>query len=557
MKKWLLPSLILFCLLFAAQPCAAADEADKQNEIQLDADSVAYTENTGIAVAEGNVKVRNKDLRLFAPYAEYDSAKQTVDAFSDSRNSVTLMSGTSKLNGKHLTYNLATRRGVMTQASGKMDAFYMKGRDVKVMPMEDAIKQGVVTGGRKAKNDDEVVAEWLEVTSTTCDFDHPHYRLVTKRAVIIPGKKVILKRPKFYIGKSLLFTYPFDYIARIGKREESLMPYIGYDSEKGAGFGVKGPVSLGEWGELSIGAIYWSKDIWEARLRYQKEITEGLSAYFEADRLYDKDEVETMWRPQWGLNYAKSGWSAKLYWAQRELIETEMRPGEEVRYNVWSDPEISFATPWFLDGGSGGKFRLLGAYGRYQENRGGVSLPWLNRLALGAEFNGAPDVGDFFFKPYYGAKYRYFTYSDDADTTQKVFDAWGGVRWNIGSVSFNSMYFWRDAQGGSPMGWDRYADNENIYQTITFPLPFGAPWEKWTFSVTGAYDLMVDRLSTMNYTLTYDKHCITWQLRVKDNLAGDDDYEIGLIFWINAYPENKFGIGTEEKIDTSRQKVGF
>ena len=37
------------------------------------------------------------------------------------------------------------------------------------------------------------------------------------------------------------------------------------------------------------------------------------------------------------------------------------------------------------------------------------------------------------------------------------------------------------------LAWDRYSDNENFIRPYP-SLPFGASWEKWTFSVTAAYD---------------------------------------------------------------------
>ena len=37
------------------------------NEVFLDADEISFDEHTGIAIAEGNVRVRNKDVRMFAP----------------------------------------------------------------------------------------------------------------------------------------------------------------------------------------------------------------------------------------------------------------------------------------------------------------------------------------------------------------------------------------------------------------------------------------------------------------------------------------------------------
>ena len=542
---------LIFTCAFLLTPLSAEETPD---EVHIDADSVVYQENTGIATADGNVKVRNKTMRMFAPHVEYNSNNQLVEAFSDQRGKVTLFSGPDKLTGEHLTYSLETRRGVLTDASGKMDALYLYGGDVKVMPMDDAVKFGALKSRpQKSKKDaeDEQITEWLNVTTTTCDFEKPHYRLKSKKVVIIPNKKIIIRRPRIYIGEKCIFTYPFDYVAKLGPKEQSLLPYFSYDSNKGMGGGLKGYIELGNFGELNVNAIYWSDNLWEARLSYRREILQGLSVFFESKRLYNTDDKDIMWRPKWGLEYnAPNGWRAQIVESQRELIETEMRPGLEQRYNVWSDPEFSVYSPWFGKASNGASIRFFGIYGRYQDNLVTVQ-PWTERIVLGTELTGAPEVGEFFFKPYYGARYVYLTY-EGGEQTQDLVDGWFGVTWNLGEVHFNTQYFRRWAEGTSPLAWDRYVDNENIYQTVSFPLPFGASWEKWTLSVTAAYDSITQEVASMRYSVNYNKHCITWRLWVKDNKASDE-ITGGLFFYINAYPEYKIGVESDTNSEATKK----
>lgn len=520
-----------------------------RDEVFLDADSVTYGEKTGLATATGNVKVRNKETRLFAPYAEYDANTNIVDAFSDHREDVTIITDGQRFTGKHLTYNMETRRGIMTQVSGKSEAMYMQGGTVKLMPVEDAVKQGIISAPRRKKNQSqqEDVAQWIGVTSTTCDFTNPHYSLVSKNVIIYPGKRTVLKRPKFYIGKTLIMTYPFDYIITQKKQKDTIFPIFRYDSDKGMGFGLRGPIDLGEYGQLDLAGVWWTNDIVEAKFRYEYEITNGLTLFGDTKRLYNKDLEDTIWRPSWGLNYSNNGWSAKLWWAQRELVTTEMKPGITHDHNVWRDPEFQLYTPWFKDGVTGGKFRAFGIWGRYQDNSG-TNAQWYDRSAYGAEYDGQPSWSLGFLKPFYGARYTYFDYTN-ADRTQDVTDLWFGFNYKIGTFDFNSYFFRRWAHDGSPMSWDDYSENKVLYQTIGFPLPIGASWEKWYFSVTGAYSFAINEyddneLSSLRYTLTYDKHCMTWQLWYLDNRA-DEETKIGLTFFINAYPEYKLELGSD------------
>ena len=547
---------LVFALVFLLSPLSAEEKPD---EVHIDGDSVVYEENTGIATADGDVKVRNKDLRLFAPHVEYNSNNQIVEAFSDERGKVTLLSGPNKLVGDHLTYSLDTRRGVLTDASGKMDALYMQGRDVRVMPMSDAVKFGVFKSRpkkSKADAEDESITEWLNVTTTTCDFERPHFKLFSKKIIVIPGKKMIIRRPRIYIGGKCIFTYPFDYIAKLGPRDQSLMPYFAYESNKGMGAGIKGIIDVGKLGEVKVAAIYWSKNIWEAKLSYRKEILDGLSVFIESKRLYNSDDDEIMWRPKWGLEYyAPNGWRAILFQSQRELIQTEMTPGQERRYNVWSDPEFGIYSPWYGNASKLASIRFFGIYGRYQDNLGTSVKPWTERILLGTEMTGAPDVGNFFFKPFYGARYVYHTY-EGGEQTQDFIDGWVGVSWNIGEFSFSSQYFRRWADGSSPLAWDSYADNENFYQTVSFPLPIGASWEKWTFSVTAAYDNLIKDVASIRYSVNYNKHCTTWHMWILDNKAGNE-FKAGLFFYINAYPEHKIGIDSDMAPQAEATKAAF
>ncbi len=81
-----------------------------------------------------------------------------------------------------------------------------------------------------------------------------------------------------------------------------------------------------------------------------------------------------------------------------ELIETEMRPGQEQRFNVWTDPEFGIYSPLvrgtLLTGGGSGS----SGYTDVIRTTLRLSLPWRERIALGTEMTGSPDVGDFFFQ---------------------------------------------------------------------------------------------------------------------------------------------------------------
>lgn len=538
--------LLLLCScsspVYSAEITVNEPQAKESDEVFIDADEISYDEHSGVAVAEGNVKVRNKTVRLSAPYAEYNAETNIVDAYSDHRENVVIVSGKDKFTGKHLKYNMETRRGVLTQASGKADAMYMQGGTVRIMPIDDAVKQGIVRAPKKKKQDgrSDDIAEWVGVTATTCDFTNPHYRLVSKKVIIYPGKKTVLKAPKFYIEKTLVMAYPFDYI--VGRRSEALVPIIRYNSDKGAGLGIRGPIDIGNLGELDIAGIYWTQDIWEARLRYSYQLMDGLTLFASTSHLYNEDTDETLWRPFWGAQYEKNGWEARLWWSEREIVGTEDSAGATDDYDVWRKPEFSVYSPWIDDDITGGAFKFFGMWGKYRDNSRSSNGELTERFAYGASYRGKPKWSLGMFKPFYGARYTKYDYKD-TDLSQEVTNAWLGFRYSIGKINLSSSYQQRWVNGRSPMRWDRYYDSKYFNQSISFPLPFGTSWEKWSLSVRGSYNLNTDRISSARYILSYNKHCITWQLWYKDDRA-DDDREIGLTFFINAYPEYKIELGS-------------
>lgn len=529
---------------------AAEKQEMKSSEVTIDADTVNYSEKTGIATADGNVRIRNSEIYLTAPYVEYDSQNNVADAYSDHRENVVIISGGNTYTGKHLKYNMTTKRGVLTQASGKSGALYMSGGNVRVMPIEDAEKMGIVRRAKRKRAISEDVAEWRNVTATTCNFPEPHYRLVSRKVIIYPGKKTVLKNPKIYLGKTLLMTYPFDYI--VGKKNEGLAPIIRYDSTKGGGFGIKGPIDIGKFGELDIAGVYWTQDIWEAKVDYSYEITDGLTLFGRSLRLYNDDTDETVWRPSWGLSYEKNGWEAGLWWAEREIISNDDDTGSTDDYDVWRKPEIYLNTPWFDERLTGGRIRLFGSWGKYKDDSRYTSDEFTERYVYGAAYSGRPKWSLGIFKPFYGARYAAYEYPDD-DASQKVTSAWFGFRYKLGSVSLSSAYRRRWVDGRSPMRWDRYYDNEYFTQTISFPLPFGRSWEKWSFSIRGQYDLKKDDIYSLHYTLTYDRHCMTWRLWYHDD-RHDDEKRVGLTFFIDAYPEYQINLGGDSGND--RKKSG-
>ncbi len=523
-------SAALFCAAFPA--CAA-----ERDTIQLDADSIAFEEGSGVAIAEGNVRIHNSEMRLFAPYVEYDSARHQVKATSSPGGSVTFITAAGRLSGERLDYNLATREGMLIKPSGRVEAFYVKGEVLEVKPASE------VRNAKRRKNQEEdpedMAANWLEASITTCNLPNPHYRLEAKSVSVIEGESLVIKKPKVYLGERLLFSYPFDYYVPLGetdsRRKQTLFPKVGYESEKGAGLGLTGAYGW-ETGFAEMEVIGWSEGIWEGDFRLTQDIGDNLSVYADVVRAYDKDRDTTKWRPGWGARFNAGGWTVDAAWAQRELMTVEKKAGSDSRYVVWKEPEVNIMSPWLEDRAVGGQFRLLGSWGRYEDATHGPG-PTVTRTGLGGQIYGEFQNNRERIRPFYNAVYWHYEYDTDGSDSQQLLDAVVGVHWRLGAFDMESAYLRRWRWGNSPMGWDAYNPREEVYQEVGYSIPTKERDVFWRLGVRAAYDVRNEEISEMVYKVTYDQHCLLWEAIYRDDYDGTDSW-LGLKLTIKAFPES-------------------
>lgn len=538
-------SLVLSFLCSFPREASPAQEPDR---FRLDADRISFEESSGVATAEGNVKIEGEGMRLTAPYVEYDSDGQKVRAMSSPEGAVVFSTVGRRLSGERLDYDFSTKRGAMTRPNGKIDAFYVKGDRIEVMPLSD-----VPGYRRRAKSDEEEsAARWLGASVTTCNELHPHYRLEAKEIFAVQGRRVVIRRPKVYLGDRLLFAYPFDYVVPLKKKSKkeraALFPKIGYESSKGAGLGVRGPY-VWDSGSLEVEGIAWSEGLWEGEARLVQEIAPGWRAYGVARRAYDKDRDVTLWRPEWGLEYEGKGWEFEIGWSQRKLLSLQKRSGIDTRYVIWRKPEIRVASPWYSDPAASGYFRLFGSWGRYEDvTEGGGKT--VERAGAGVQIYGEFPYGGANVKPFYNATYWYYKYDDDLDDSQRILSAILGVRWRLASVNMQTAYLRRWTWGNSPMKWDDYDDREELYQRVAFRIPTNRySKQEWLeLAVRGAYSFDDEELSEMVYKASYNQHCLLWELIYRDDRVTDDDW-IGLNLTITAYPESGLRLMDGELFD--------
>ena len=210
--------------------------------VTLNADRVSFNDDTGYATAQGKAILKYKDTTIEAERIEYNADTQKVQAMPLPNEKVTIKHTNRILRGDILDYDLTTGEGILTGPATRValgegrGVLYVSGGEIDVIPWELAEERGLVTG-----NPEDYLVQWRQVSLTTCALDHPHYRLESKTISFIPGKRVIAKKPRVYLGNTYLFTSPLDYVVSLKRRAAtySFIPYFQRSDTRGAGGGIR------------------------------------------------------------------------------------------------------------------------------------------------------------------------------------------------------------------------------------------------------------------------------------------------------------------------------
>ena len=535
----LVPAFAFLSFLLCPLGAAAGD-----GSIVLEADRVEYDQASGLAVATGRVRISRDLVRVFAPRIEYSAVDHTIEAFSDPGGRVVLFHGAQRLEGELLTLDMISGEGLFRNASGSFHAekgeIHASGADVTTIRIREGQRIESVPGKiQKGLVEGDQVYRWSDVGFTTCSADNPHYQLVSKRLVVIPGYRVVASKPAIYIGGKHLLSYPFDYVIDLsGGSRTQFLPQVMYEGDKGLGVSLGAPLVMGDV-NVRWKAFLWSEVGLEAVLSLDYHYGEGVDFFADASYTWDGDQEEKRFRPRWGVDYELRGWTGRLWWSHAEGLKVEKDLGETFEGTLWRSPEFTLFSPWWSLPDLAGKWQFRATWGDYENTtKGGTERTASSRLGFGAVYEGGVSLGS--IEPFWGAEYWWYDYGA-GDGTQKIAIAKLGLKWPLGPVSMTSLWRKRWVDGVSPMAWDDYSDSEVFYQKAT--IPFGG---HWSFTVRAGYDLRESSLDEMYYRLSYESMCcFRVDLAYRNDRVGDDDWA-GLVFILNAFPSHPFFLGARE-----------
>jgi LPS-assembly protein len=535
--RLILQLVLFFVLCFAGTPVFAATSPAS---VILDAERVSYDDAAGRITAQGNAILTYQDATVRAERIDYDAVTQKLRASSLPGKPVSLRNKDGNLMGDGLEYNLNTGEGVLTGARSNVPVgegtLYISGGGIQVLPYSIAVERGLI----HARQDMSYMAIWEDVSATTCALDHPHYRIETKKITVMPGHYVVAKKPRLYLGKTFIFTYPLDYIVNIDRKaaQHSIAPYIQHNDDKGAGMGLSGALAW-ETGSVNLGVAYWTDVNFEWTANVVQSFGGGNEFSIMGGIEYSWDNAwnEKIYHPRVSLNYEHQGWQAALRWSKDEYIEDRKSSLYKYKGRLDRKAELTFSTPWFDNPLSRFSYlRLETSWGDYQDKTptftGDVITRYGAKLHSYFEIPLSKSV-----QLFSNSRYGIWFYEKDYPNQKMVEGLWG-LRYNLGEVELASGYERRYVWGESPLLWDGFRKTERLHQKIRFPVG-----REFFVFARGSYDLKESMVDETSYALQWVNDCMKWEVIYHHDYTKNGESRLSLNISILAFPNTPASFG--------------
>ncbi len=158
---------------------------DENEKMTLKADRVSRDDMQKLVIADGNVITRYKDSVCYSDYLEYKDGEK----FSKADGNVRLYEGDNYIKGQNIFYDLGSEMGEVINAKTFSDVW-------------------IITSEKLEKiSKDKIIAYKSKIT--TCDYNHPHFYIKSKKVVVYLKNKFIAYQNIFYIRGIPIFYLPF------------------------------------------------------------------------------------------------------------------------------------------------------------------------------------------------------------------------------------------------------------------------------------------------------------------------------------------------------------
>jgi len=247
----------------------------------------------------GDVKIRTDNTTFTADEVVYDTEENTFHAIGDKPGHVVMERDGSPVTADEVTYNVESETGELVNAEGEFPPWFFKTRLLE----------------RTGPNSAELEGGHL----TTCDLDHPHYRLAAESIELTDEEQLVARDARVYLGPVPIlriprFSYqfgeaefPFDFSAghedRLGYflRTEYKLDvaekfsgglHADLYTDEGFGTGLDGDASLLPGSETSFNTYMTTKEKGRAEIYHTQEIPDDWRAIVQMEQWTDEDFLE-------------------------------------------------------------------------------------------------------------------------------------------------------------------------------------------------------------------------------------------------------------------------
>jgi len=270
-------------------------KVDEKVPIDMVADYLEYKNKEQIMVAKGAAHVVHGDREIRARVIEADMKEEKLLAYGD----VVYWQGEGKeaqnLQGDMIMYDLRTG-----------EARIRDGWTRKVM------KKGALYYGAG-----EMAAGMKTITGenafyTTCDDPEPHWKIVARRVIIYPKKRMVLKHASTYVCGKRLYTVGHRVVPLGEKEEQALKP--GFRQDRGFYVEYKEDYEMNEKNYGKVNARWFQEQGQGAGVSHNYSYGEKLDGNVTVDLWSESDltgrsaavlsrVMQQRWDMRWNLNY--------------------------------------------------------------------------------------------------------------------------------------------------------------------------------------------------------------------------------------------------------------
>lgn len=235
------------------------NEGELKDEVQYYAtDSIFYDIINEKIYLYGNAHIEQKEMSLDAGIIIFEYSNQEVIAMPtlDSLGEVTqkpiFKEGEDEFFSDTLRYNFETEKGRISQLITKEGDGYLRSEAVK-------------------KNEfDEMFGS--NAFYTTCNHEHPHFRIQAKKVKVVPKKVIVTGPANLYVGNVPTPLYlPFGiFPISPGRQSGIILPTYGHSPN--LGFYLRGGgvyLGISEYVDLAIRSDYYSRGSWGVNVSSQ------------------------------------------------------------------------------------------------------------------------------------------------------------------------------------------------------------------------------------------------------------------------------------------------